>query len=123
MKTSIIIFIIIFAIGLISCKKEEEINRTDNAVKLEIDLPGSIQNPAFSPDGKTIVFTHFRKGYNKIPSDLYTYNLETKKLNQLVTDGNSNVNLPGESWNNNLKSILEELFCFSKGGGHLIMFL
>ncbi len=39
---------------------EPEIGRNDNAVKLEINLSGSLQNPAFSPDGKTIVFTRFR---------------------------------------------------------------
>ena len=73
---------------------------------MEIDLSGSIQNPAFSPDGQTIVFTHFRNGYNNPPSDLYTYNLETKELKSLVSDGNSNVNLPGECWNSSNKLIL-----------------
>jgi len=124
MKTSKIIFLITIIIVLTACKKEEEINRTDNAVKLGIDLPGSIQNPAFSPDGKTIVFTHFRKGYNKIPSDLYTFNLETKVLKPLVVDGNSNVNLPGECWNDNLNSIIfsserdphDEVFYISETG-------
>lgn len=94
------------AISFVACKNDIEINRQDNAVKLEIDLSGSIQNPAFSPDGKTIVFTNFRKGYNKPPSDLYTYNLETNELIPLIVDGSSNVNLPGESWNNSLNSII-----------------
>lgn len=85
---------------------EPEIGRNDNAVKLEINLSGSLQNPAFSPDGKTIVFTRFRNGYNKPPSDLYTYNIETKELKPLMVDGNSNVNLPGECWNEPTHSIV-----------------
>jgi TolB protein len=78
----------------------------DAAVKLEINLSGSLQNPAFAPDGKTIVFTRFRNGYNLPPSDLYTFNLETKELKPLVADGSSNVNLPGECWNDSLKAIV-----------------
>ena len=106
MRTGIILSILI---SLFSCNKnivEPNINRNDNAVKLEIDLSGSLQNPAFSPDGKTIVFTHFRNGYNKPPSDLYTYNIETKELKPLMVDGNSNVNLPGECWNDSMHSIV-----------------
>ena len=101
--------IFLIAITLLSCNEnieEPQAKRNDSAVKLEINLPGSIQNPAFSPNGKSIVFTHFRNGYNKPPSDLYTYNLETKELKGLVVDGNSNVNLPGECWNNATKLIV-----------------
>jgi TolB protein len=97
------------SLSLSACNKDDEqdtIVRNDKAVQLEIDLPGSLQNPAFSPDGKTIVFTHFRNGYNKPPSDLYTFDLETKELKPLVVDGNSNVNLPGACWNAFLKSIV-----------------
>ncbi|MCF6366414.1 MAG: hypothetical protein L3J35_09470 [Bacteroidales bacterium] len=97
---------LMFFVGFLSCKSNIEINRQDDAVKLEIDLSGSIQNPAFSPDGKTIVFTNFRKGYNKPPSDLYTYNLETNELKELIVDGSSNVNLPGECWNSSSNSIV-----------------
>jgi len=32
-------------------------DRQDGAIKLNIDLVGSLQNPAFSPDGNSIVFT------------------------------------------------------------------
>ena len=95
-------------LGLIlsfSCKRDNtDIERNDDAVKLNISLEGSLQNPAFSSDGKSIVFTCFRKGYNKPPSDLYLFNLETEELTKLVSDGSSNVNLPGQSWNT--KSII-----------------
>jgi len=103
---------ILFSAAIISlfasCKRNnnEDLLRNDNAVKLEIDLAGSIQNPAFSPDGKSIVFTNFKKGYNKPPSDLYIYNLETKDLKPLISDGSSNVNLPGKCWNDSLKAII-----------------
>ena len=110
----------------ISCKRNnnEDLLRNDNALKLEIDLAGSIQNPAFSPDGKSIVFTNFKKGYNKPPSDLYIYNLETKDLKPLISDGSSNVNLPGECWNDSLKAIIfssdrephDEIYYISENG-------
>ncbi len=107
----LIIFVAVIStvfISIISCKKDEEIEagRKDSSNKLEINLSGSLQNPAFSPDGKTIVFTRFKNGYNKPPSDLYIYNIETKVLKPLMNDGNSNVNLPGECWNNINKSIV-----------------
>ncbi len=114
----LIIFQLIF-LSLISCSKDKNtiVVRNDYATKLEINLPGSLQNPAFSPDGKTIVFTHFRNGYNKPPSDLYTYNLETKALKPLITDGNSNVNLPGACWNGVINSIV---FSSERGNGDQI---
>jgi TolB protein len=73
--------------------------RHDNAAKLEIPLTGSLQNPAFSPDGEQIVFTRFRNGYNKGPADLVVFNIKEKTVHTLVSDGSANVNLPGSSWN------------------------
>jgi len=60
-KMSILLLIIPFLTCFISCNKDEEETRNDLAVRIEIDLSGSLQNPAFSPDGKSIVFTNFRK--------------------------------------------------------------
>ncbi len=106
MKISPLLLIIPLLSCFVSCNKDDdEAGRNDQAVKLDIDLSGSIQNPAFSPDGKSIVFTNFRKGYNKPPSDLYIFNLETKELKELVADRSSNVNLPGSCWNLSLHSI------------------
>jgi TolB protein len=65
---------------------------------LSIPLSGSLQNAAWSPDGKTIAFTRFRDGYNKGPADLFAYNVETKKLTPLISDGHENVSEPGSAW-------------------------
>ena len=76
-------------------------DRQDGARQLPIDLRGSLQNPVFSPSGEWLLFTRFRKGYNRGASDLYLYHLESETLKPLVSDGSSNVNLPGSSWNRN----------------------
>jgi TolB protein len=90
----------------ISCANDEDDDnpqtlflRHDNAVKLNIPLSGSLQNPAFSPDGDAIVFTRFRNGYNEGPADIFTYNLQSSEVDTLVMDGSDNINLPGSSWN------------------------
>ena len=126
-KKIILLFISVFMINLQECETEDEEyipTRKDNAILLNIDVPGSVQNPAFSPDGKTVVFTNFRNGYNLPPSDLYIFNLETRSLKMLVSDGNSNVNLPGTSWNVVQKSIVfssdrdphDEIFSINEEG-------
>ncbi|MCD6497502.1 MAG: PD40 domain-containing protein [Deltaproteobacteria bacterium] len=83
-----------------------DVPRDDAAQQLAIDLSGSLQNPAFSPDGKAIVFTRFRSGYNEGKADLYMYRLDTKALTPLVSDGSANVNLPGSAWNGATASIV-----------------
>ncbi|MBI5481693.1 MAG: PD40 domain-containing protein [Deltaproteobacteria bacterium] len=72
--------------------------REDAAYELSISLEGSLQNPAFSPDGTAIVFTRFRGGYNVGPADLYVYELASGTLRESVADGSDNVNLPGSAW-------------------------
>ncbi len=108
-RNLIVLMFLLTSLSLIGCKNGQEIiteGRSDDAVKLNIDLKGSLQNPAFSPDGKSIVFTRFRNGYNVPPSDIYIFNLDTEQLKELVSDENSNVNLPGECWNAAIKSIV-----------------
>ncbi len=82
-------------------KDDAEYGKRDDGGKvLNIPLTGSLQNPAFSPDDKYIVFTRFIKGYNEEPAEIYKFNLETEELTLLVSDGSGNVNLPGSSWKN-----------------------
>ncbi len=82
------------------------LQRSDGGIVLNIPLSGSLQNPAFSPDGKTIVFTRFLNGYNKEPSELYKFDLDTEKLTLLVSDGSGNISLPGSVWNSTIDKII-----------------
>jgi len=98
-------FIILLILTLFSCDKDDEEpsvseQRNDKGVVLNISLSGSLQNPAFSPDDNSIVFTRFVKGYNTEPAEIYKFNLNTKKLTLLVSEGSGNINLPGSCWNN-----------------------
>ncbi len=77
----------------------DEETRADGAVKVAISLSGSLQNPAWSPDGNRLVFTRFRQGYNREPADIYILDLDDGSLHRLVSDGSGNINLPGSSWN------------------------
>jgi TolB protein len=80
--------------------------RNDSAYQLPIALDGSLQNPSWSPDGKAIVFTRFRKGYNEGPADLMVYDRERGTIRTLVSDGSDNINLPGSTWNHNTNQIV-----------------
>jgi len=73
-------------------------DRSDGALKINISQTGSLQNPAWSPDGSSILFTRFRSGYNEEPADLFVVKLSDLSLRTLVSDGSGNINLPGSSW-------------------------
>lgn len=73
---------------------------------LKIDLRGSLQNPAWSPNGTALCFTRFREGYNKGPSDLYIMDLTTGYLTPLVNDGHANVSQPGSCWHARTNKII-----------------
>ncbi|VAX17322.1 tolB protein precursor, periplasmic protein involved in the tonb-independent uptake of group A colicins [hydrothermal vent metagenome] len=105
------IILLLLILSLISCKEEvteptDTEQRNDDGIILNISLSGSLQNPAFSPDGKSIVFTRFINGYNKEPAELYRYDLFTKQLTLLISDGSANVNLPGSAWNGAINQIV-----------------
>jgi TolB protein len=72
--------------------------RSDGARKISISRSGSLQNPAWSPDGSRLLFTRFRAGYNTGPADLCLYTRADASVTTLVADGSGNVNLPGSSW-------------------------
>jgi TolB protein len=101
----IILGIFLFHTG---CEKidPESYLRHDNASKLNIPISGSLQNPAFSPNGDAIVFTRFRNGYNQEPADIIIFYLKDGNVDTLVMDGSANVNLPGSSWNSQNGSIV-----------------
>jgi TolB protein len=97
--------ILILTLTILSCKKEDDEpvipeQRNDNGIVLNISLSGSLQNPAFSPNNNSIIFTRFINGYNIEPAEIYKFNLITEQLTLLVSDGSGNINLPGASWNN-----------------------
>ncbi|MGD2087347.1 MAG: Ig-like domain-containing protein [Candidatus Aminicenantes bacterium] len=73
--------------------------RSDGAFLVNISKTGSLQNPAWSPDSKSLLFTRFRGGYNREPADLFIVALETDVTRTLVSDGSGNISLPGSVWN------------------------
>lgn len=98
--------------------------RNDEASKIEINLSGSLQNPAWSPDGQSILFTRFRGGYNQEPADIFITELESKFSRLLVSDGSGNINLPGSAWNvrthqivfSSSRELHDEIFVISEKG-------
>ena len=91
---------VLISFVLCSCDQggSDTANRSDGAQKINISQNGSLQNPAWSPDGSRILFTRFRSRYNKEPADLFIITLADSSLKTLVSDGSGNINLPGSSW-------------------------
>ncbi|HTD53495.1 MAG TPA: BamA/TamA family outer membrane protein [Thermoanaerobaculia bacterium] len=60
------------------------LNALDGGIRERIEMPGLDQqlNPAFSPDGKTIVFRALKAGR----SDLYAYHLDSRTITNLTDD-------------------------------------
>ncbi len=65
--------------------KDVESGRTQDEIKFK-DLP-AIANPAWSPDGKSIVFAGLAQGQ----TDLYQYDLKSKKIKRLTNDPYSEI--------------------------------
>jgi TolB protein len=87
------------AIGAVIALIVQQAPRDDGAVEIAIALDGSLQNAAWSPDGARIVFTRFRKGYNKAPGDIFVFDLKTGTPTALIDDRASSVSQPGSTWN------------------------
>jgi len=99
----VLIFSLLFTVSCVTENDDESIpeQRDDDGIVLNIPLNGSLQNPAFSPNGESFVFTRFINGYNLDPAEIYEYDPSSEQLTLLVSDGSGNINLPGSSWNNN----------------------
>ncbi len=95
MKNILILLILIITPSIFA---ETPKLRTDGAIILNIPLAGSLQNPAFSPDAESIIFTRFINGYNQEPAEIYRFDFASEKLTLVVADGSGNINLPGSSW-------------------------
>lgn len=78
----------------------QETTRSDGAMLLtDPDDVISDQNPAFSPDSLSLIFTRWDNGYNEGPSGIYSLDLETYDIVQLTwVEDTDTVNLPGTSW-------------------------
>jgi TolB protein len=74
-------------------------HREDGARRVDVSLDLSAQNPAWSPDGESLLFTGFRGGYSAEPADLLVIDLGSSNVRTLVSEGSGNVSLPGSSWN------------------------
>jgi TolB protein len=93
------IFVFAVAFGLQGLPVSAEVGaRSDGGRELPIKLTGSLQNAAWSPDAKRIVFTVFRRGYNRGPSDLAIFDLGTGTVNVILSNGSDNVSQPGSAW-------------------------
>lgn len=91
---------------------------------LPIRVTGSLQNPAWSPDGTKIVFTRFRKGYNDGPADVMIFEISTNTVHAIASDGSDNVSQPGSTWNKTTDQIVfssdrdghDEVWAIKDGG-------
>jgi TolB protein len=73
--------------------------RADGAWQVPITLGGSLQNPCFSPDGRTLVFTQFASGYNVGTALVYEVDVGGGTPTLISFPTGQNVNLPGSCWN------------------------
>ena len=94
------------SVGLSKIAAGVRSERSDGAKQIDVKLSGSLQNPASSPDSKSILFTRWRKRYNSEKADLFIYNLQTSSLHKLISNNSANVNLPGSSWNKQINKII-----------------
>jgi TolB protein len=72
-----------------------------NTKEIAIDIDGSLQNPAWSPDGQQIILSNFLHGYNKGPANIVLFDIASRTYSIIIQNGFDNVNLPGSIWNAN----------------------
>ena len=98
------IIILFFSIFLLTnCEKEEVMaQRNDNAVQISVstsNYSGSLQNGSWSPDNQKLMCTNWAGGYNQLPANIFIIDLSNNSITEMTTDGESNVNMPGLTWN------------------------
>jgi TolB protein len=74
--------------------------RSDGAELLHASsYPASVQNALYSPDGQTIVFTLFHRGYNEGPAGLFRMDIDVRQPSALLDEPDQDaVNAPGTAW-------------------------
>jgi TolB protein len=102
-----------------------DVQREDGARRVNVPVDGSLQNPVWSPDSNSLLFTRFSDGYNSEPADLFVVDFSSSSVRVLISDGSGNVNLPGSSWNPLTRNIVfsssrephDEIFLVDDYGG------
>jgi len=125
-KTFLIALVLFFFLPSCDSPTDTDIEQEPEveASQLPLNVTGSLQNPAWSPDGEELLFTQFKNGYNMEPADLLIFNLEMDSLRLLISDGSGNINLPGTAWNSITKQIVfastrdphDEIFIIDEDG-------
>ena len=106
MERQNVVFLVMCFFSLsIGCGEEDApvVERQDDAEQLTFSEDGqSSQNPAFSPDGKYILFTRFLDGYNGVPSELVRMEIATGEEEVIVQARGEveNTSVPGTTWVN-----------------------
>lgn len=115
---------------MLALSLEAQVTRSDGAVSLyQPTGTASAQNPAFSPDGRTLLFTIFTDGYNGGSAGIYLLDMAGDSLPRtlLFAFDQTAVNLPGSSWNRRFDRIVfssdredrDEIWTISPDGSDL----
>ena len=95
----VILTMILLIVAVAIFLKNKQIDtRADGALRITNCFPKSCQNPVFSPDGKYLLFTRFKNGYNKGPAEIVKINLDSKEEKVIINLAGNNVNVPFGSW-------------------------
>ena len=96
------------------------------ATRLGFSSAFNDQNPAFSPDGETILFSSMRNG---IGLNLWKSNIDETEATPLTEEDDAdNVNMPGSSWNGPTDRVCfssdrsgnDEIWVMDPDGGNLV---
>ncbi len=99
-------FLVLSSLVLIGPVWNPAQTRPDGAESLYAPAPPeSAQNPLFSPDGESLCFTIFHRGYNDGPAGLFLLTNEGLPKVLLDEPDHDSVNLPGSAWNRILDRI------------------